>query len=208
MVSGRALFRKVHKPMRLYRLRTYTMLVAAGMFLGGSPLHALANAEKGIEISGKADPDNPTRSFIWTITNTDRKPIMSFEVPAYLGGGLVVPPKGWEVTRESGAKFGRRAKWEQLTFKVTSSAFGIRRGQSVEFHVRVHANLHWEATPEKVVLGFRDDEEITLAGVWCPSPENAIRQFFPAIGLGTMFAIYLLVKLFRKGGKKSTEMEA
>lgn len=189
--------------MRLGGLRKYATLVATGLLVSGlTPLRSTANEVEGLEVTGRADPDNATRSFIWTITNTDRTPVMSFEAPAYLGGGLIVPPKGWEVTRKPGTAFGRRRKWEQVTFQATSPAVGVRRGHSMKFHVRIHADLRWQAIPETVVLKLEGDETVTFKGVRCPAPENVLRQFFPAIGLGAMFAIFLLVKLFRRGGKK------
>ena len=146
------------------------------------------------------------KEFVLTVTNRGARPITSVEHPHFLGL-TPIAPDGWEESRMTGnpTRHQKRAPGI-LEYRAKNAAAAIRKGQSVEF--RLLLDVYWPGVmvPMPVTIGLDDGTEIQVSGVACPYRVSYFRQYFPVIGLGVVFAIFILYKLIR--GKRESQCDS
>lgn len=167
-----------------------------------APVRSQEEPETAVVVTGERNPDNRYRELIWTVRNTGIEPITSFIAPARLGGDLIQPPDGWSGVA-SDASIGNGKKIEVVEFHADRQEAAIRLGGEKIFTVRIHADLRWQPVPRTVAVGFANGSEVLIDGVICPQPESTFQHNFPAIGLGVIFATFLIVKAARKPKQKN-----
>jgi hypothetical protein len=169
-------------------------LLVALMNLGAVAAVRASDPRSEIEIVGDTLVDSPNH-FRWTITNHNRGAIVSFRAPRYLAEDAI-PPPGWTGEIIKNATTGDN----EVLFETKRPAAGIYPGQSLSFevHDRRIARTGRTKAPRPVVVGLADGSVLTISDVWCPAEESAFGKNLPLIGLGAMFAVFLLVQAARK----------
>ena len=150
---------------------------------------AAADDETGVFVDGHRDEG---RWFLWTVTNQAAKPITYFKAP-HDYGYTVNPPDGWDFGLADRGRHG------VIECEATTELQAIRRGHRAEFRLEVQGD--YQPAPRPVMIGFADGTKIELAGVLCPMREPFLRNHFPAIGLGVIFAAFLVVQAIRSRKK-------
>ena len=176
-----------------------TFLVVA--LIGAGP--SSARAEEGITVRGHRAPGG-AKEFVWTVTNTGDTPITMFRPTHYLGR-VPIPPDGWEEA-EMTANVGRKQKLGvgYVEYRAKSPRAAIRPGQSLEFQLRMDLRWTGVTAPTRVTVGLEGGREVEVAGVACPYKVSFFSQYFPVLGLGAVFVIFLGYKLIRARSRPST----
>ena len=168
---------------------------------------ASATEAQDIVVTGARTGENHTY-FTWTITNNGNQPITMFRAP-YYRGRVTALPEGWAQRPPTGLiGEGQKPNATVLELASSSRATGIQPGQTAEFQLwDPHTHRRGTLTRQAVCIELADGSDILVSGVRCPSQESYLRRNYPLIGLGAMFAIFLIVKALR-GGKKATNQAA
>ncbi len=170
-----------------FLIRRSPLLIAS--FVVGAAGSALAAPV--VTITGGADDTGQT--YIWTITHDHTSPIVQVEFPHYRGGWSI-PPEGWtsEITNRGGAG-GRSGKFIAA---ADDPSQGIARGRAAEFRLVIVP----EGTPRgqgSVLVRFADGFEV-LVRAEVPVKEPATDRNITLIGLGLIFAIFLLTRILKR----------
>jgi hypothetical protein len=149
-----------------------------------------------IVVEGYRSPEGG-RWFIWEITNHGSEPVTYFKAP-HAWGYTIDPPPGWkgEIVRDP-----RRGTVECRTEDRIDA---VRRGHPRAFKLEVKGD--YRPAPNKVTIGFADGTRIQIPNVACPARYSFLRDHFPAVGLGGMFALFILIRTVRARKKKSVSI--
>ena len=166
---------------------------------------ASATETQGIVVTGARTGENHTY-FTWTITNNGNQPIMMFRVPYYRGRVTAVP-EGWTQRPPTGP-IGEDQKTDApiLELASVSRANAIQSGQTAEFQVW-DPQKRGTLTRQAVCVELADGTDVLVCGVRCPARESFLQRNYPLVGLGAIFAVYLIVKALR-GGKNTPAQAA
>lgn len=169
-----------------------------------------ARATDEITIEGTRSPTN-NFDFIWTLTNHGDKRVTMLRVDHYYGK-TVTPPDGW-VRSDMTGNWGEGQKLEPgiIEFKVEKPRKAIGRGQTREFKVNVDRVWRGYREPRTVTVGFEDGTTVEIHGVVCPAKESWFKRNYAFVGLGGIFALFLLISLLKKnrgGTDAATTSEA
>ncbi|NOX57878.1 MAG: hypothetical protein GXP29_03355 [Planctomycetes bacterium] len=180
------------------QIQKYSILIAAcaaSISLGLVPARSHA---QDIAIVGHRSPDNRF-DYIWTVTNHSDKRITMLRVDHYFGK-TVTPPKGWVRTEMTGNRAeGQRLVPGIIEFQAETPRKGIGRNQEREFRVNVDVEWRGLCSRRTVTVGFDDGTTMDIPDVLCPSKESWLKQNVSLVGLGVMFALFVLGRmLFRK----------
>lgn len=149
-----------------------------------------SRAAAQVTVVGERNPDNPGE-FIWTVTNEGDQPIHMFEAPHYYGK-LATPAEHWTIDEMTG-NVGQGDKLAPgfVRFATDAQIAMVRRGRPKSFRLRLDPRGgHYAAGI--VTVGFADGTTQKIRNVLCPAKPPFLRDYFPAIGLGVMFAIFLV----------------
>ena len=144
-----------------------------------------------VTITGGADDTGQT--YVWTVTHDHTSPIVRVEFPHYRGGWSI-PPEGWtsEITNRGGAA-GRSG---QFIAVAGDPSCAIARGHRAEFQLVITP----DGTPRgqgRVTVRFSDGSEVHVPAE-IPIKEPAADRNMTLIGLGLIFAIFLLYRALKR----------
>ncbi len=170
------------------------MLLAPNVVTGG---------EADVSVEGERSEANRF-DYIWTVTNRSDKRITSLVVDHYYGK-TVTPPKGWVRSNMTG-NWGEGQPLEPgiIEFSVEEPLKAIGRGQTREFKVNIDRLWRGACKRQTVTVGFDDGTTLEIPGVVCPSDEDWFKKNVSLVGLGVMFAVFVLWRIVF-GGKKKTD---
>lgn len=190
----------IHSPRRILSLR---IGVATALLTG---CVSLSQSLAQVTVVGEKNVDNPGE-FIWTVTNEGSEPIKSFEAPHYYGK-LPTPPTDW-TTDDMTGNIGQGDKLAPgiVRFATDRRTAMIRPGRSLSFGLRLDPRGgHYAAGT--VTVGFADGSTQKIHDILCPAKPPFLQNYFPAIGLGVMFAILLGVRQILDARRKRREAGA
>jgi hypothetical protein len=168
-------------------------ILAIGLIAGADASRA-GDAETAIVVEGERLASNP-RHFRWTVTNHGDTPILAFQAPRYLGEEFLAPPN-WQGEILVGKGSGK----DDVRFTAGNPYHAILPGASKSFEIH-DRRLRGTKRRLAVQVELAGGNVVTIADVWCPAPENVFEKNLPLIGLGGMFAVFLLVQVWRKRRK-------
>ncbi len=152
-----------------------------------------------VTINGGADETH--KQYAWTVTNNHTKKIVSITFPHY-GANLFFAPKGWKVDCTNLVEVGVSDPTGTCTATAESDRYGISQSRSAEFSMRV-PDKRAKRGIGRVTVRFDDGTEFIIRKVELPIAESSLDKNLSLIGLGVMFALYLLFTLLRR--KKPAE---
>ncbi len=166
------------------------------------PSHAQAT---DISVEGKRSEENRF-DYVWTVTNHSDKRITSLVVDHFYGK-TVTPPKGWVRSNMTG-NWGEGQPLEPgiIEFSVEQPLKAIGRGQTRDFKVNIDRLWRGACERRTVTVGFEDGTTLEIAGVICPSDESWFKKNVALVGLGAMFAVFILWRIVF--GRKSPSATA
>ncbi len=177
------------------------VLLLMSVFICVAPQSAFAQSNKQkVTITGGIDPSG--KLYNWTITNNYSKRIVFVSFPHY-SASTFTAPFGWEVDCENLLNVGVANPQGDCEATAMDLSAGIPRSGSSKFEMQVPRAV--ARRPGKVLIRFADDTEYVVAGVELPQKESVGERYVPMIGMGGIFAIFLLVAWMRSRGKKSEE---
>lgn len=164
--------------------------LAVGLFASMAVFPNAARADD-IEVVGKRSVENKF-DYTWTVTNHTNKRITSLVVDHYLGK-IVAPPAGWVRTNmTANVAEGQRAAPGIIEFAVEKPVKAIGRGQSKEFKVTIDRTWRGHCEQRIAIVGFEDGTTLEVPGVYCPADESWLKKNVSLVGLGAMFAVFVL----------------
>lgn len=154
-----------------------------------------------VTVTGGRDPVE-VNFYRWTVTNQGNKPIDRFEFPRYMVDDLG-SPDGWshQIVKTDAA--GRSIEPHRIVYKADRPSTALRRGESAVFEAQINID---KATPgrQPVLVGFADGTTLEIADIEVPWDYPWLEKHALLIGMGTLFAIFLLVQMVRSRKPKST----
>ncbi|GJM24031.1 MAG: hypothetical protein DHS20C16_04460 [Phycisphaerae bacterium] len=176
-------------------------LFAAFALMALLPINAQA---EDISVEGRRSEENRF-DYIWTVTNHSDKRIASLVVDHYYGK-TVTPPDGWIRSNMTG-NVAEKQPLEPgiIEFTAEKPLRAIGRGQSRDFKVNVDRLWRGHCERRTVTVGFEDGTTLEIPGVICPAEEDWFKKNVALVGLGAMFAIFVLWRVLF--GKKSAPVE-
>lgn len=164
--------------------------LAVGLFAWVAIVPEVVRADD-IVVEGDRSAENRF-DYIWTVTNHSDKRITSLIVDHYYGK-TVIPPKGWIRSNMTGNVAERQPlKPGIIEFAVEEPLKAIGRGQSREFKVNVDRLWGGHCERRTVTVGFEDGTTLEIPGVICPAEEDWFKKNVALVGLGAMFAVFVL----------------
>jgi len=137
--------------------------------------------------------DTAGRMYTWIVLHDHTSPIVSLQFPQDRGNGLTAPP-GWKGELQRADDNLHQSGFARFTCVDESRA--IRANQPATFKL----NLVWRGASRgvgDVIVRFADGTQTTaLASI--PIKEPASDRNVSLIGLGSFFAIFLIVQAIRK----------
>jgi hypothetical protein len=181
------------------------MTLLVGLGLVGEARAQDASAE--VTIEGRIPEDN-SQEFEWLVTNRSSTPITRFKTQHFLGT-VVVPPEGWVESAMTG-NISRQQKRENgiLEFTAGPGNPGIPPGREQAFRTRIHHTWSRYVVPRTVEVDFAGGRTVQVSGVLCPAKSPFLRENYPVVGLGAMFAIFLVVQAIRRRRRGRAETSA
>ena len=162
-----------------------TMLVVATRAAGGGT---------NVTITGGADASG--HRYSWTVTNDHISPIVRVEFPHYHAGLFFAPP-GWSTDESTFlVNVGVKDRVGVCIASVTSPMDAIMPGDSAAFGMQIAA-AGAQRRPGEVLLSFADGSKAVVSGVELPHRAGVGERYMPLIGLGTIFAIMVIIRLYR-----------
>ncbi len=153
-----------------------------------------------VTIAGGADASG--HNYEWTITHDHSSPIVYVEFP-HFRAYFFTPPPGWKANITHRYPEDRQAG--ECTAEVEDPAEGLKRGQTGRFAMRIGPKGAPRGEGD-VIIRFADNTEVVvLAEV--PIKESPGSQHVPLIALGTIFAVFLLVKALKRR-KRQRQVES
>ncbi len=190
--------------MRAYRTTPKVAGVIAVLLLMALPLRGQTATESPppntlVTITG--GPDATGHNYTWTITNHHAAAITAIAFPHYRADTFT-PPEGW--TGDITNFRGRGATEGLCSGKAEAPGAAIAPGGSAEFYLRVAPKGAKRGT-RAARVSFEDGREV-LVQVETPVREPFLERNMTLVGLGVMFAIFLLVaRLRRKPAPEASE---
>ncbi len=120
------------------------------------------------------------RIYTWRVKNVGNKPIMRFEIPVYKVYDHHVP-EGW-IVDASLTRYGAAAESER---------HAIAPGETKVFTCRA-ASMTSVATAATAIIGFGDDEQIEMPGLWAPMREKWHTLLIPPLVISLLAIAYAL----------------
>ena len=201
---GETLMRMDHRHRVKPRRSAASGWLVIGLLAAMTTFPATVRADD-ITVEGKRSEENKFE-FIWTVTNHSDKRITSLTVDHYLGK-IVKPPKGWvrkKMTANVAEK--QRAAPGIIEFGVEEPLKAIGRGQSRDFTLTIERTWHGHCERRAALVGFEDGTTLEIPGVICPADENWFKKNVSLVGLGAMFALFVLWRVtFGKKSKPAPE---
>ena len=160
----------------------------------------LAPVSRGqVVIDGGRDPVQ-VNFYRWTVTNRGGRAITRFEFPRYLVDDLA-SPTGWTHEIVKTDSTGRAIKPHRIVYKANSAASAIHAGGSLVFEAQINID---KATPgrQPVTIGFDDGSTIQIADVEIPWDYPWLEKHALLIGMGSLFAVFLIVQAIRSRRQK------
>ncbi|MCH8241461.1 MAG: hypothetical protein IH897_02485 [Planctomycetes bacterium] len=154
-------------------------------------LPATLMGSPNVAISGGADDSG--QNYSWKITNKHESPIIFVEIPQYKAG-VGIPPDGRNSKLTNPRGLGGRTGF--FTSKVDTAADGIAPGESATFGLTVTVR----GTPRgkgDILIRFADETE-TRVRAEVPIKETLADRYISLIGLGLIFAVYLVVRAVKR----------
>ena len=138
------------------------------------------------------------KAFTWTVENHGDFVITMVRF-RHFRGRQPICPKGWSEAAMTGneERLGQKLETGIIEFKADSISAGIRDGGSAVFSLRLDSIWHGDAVKDTVVVGLADGTELTVPGVLRPARESFFSRNATPLGLGAMFAAYVVYKLWR-----------
>ncbi len=146
-----------------------------------------------VEITG-GKPQGNIHQFVWTVVNNGTRTITRFRVPHY-GGNEGFGAPGWTLTNMTGSVRRGGAKPGHIEWHAATPAAAILPGGSLAFNISITQAGIYESS-QTVTVGFADGATLEITGVMCPAREPFLRRNLPAVGLGVLFAIFIVCKTF------------
>lgn len=175
-------------------IRRKNVLTAAGLLLPALVVSAAAHGADGtVEIVGGGD--DTLANYQWTVTNRADAPIEWVRFPC-AHYHLFNAPEGW--TAGTGADGEQPLGYASAAGEVDVLA----PGRSLTFTARVDRNrtIRGEGT---AYVGFADGTSIAISGVELAIEPSAGDQYLPLLGLGVIFAVFLVFQSLRKRSGRS-----
>lgn len=144
-------------------------------------------------ITGGADASGHT--YTWQVQNDGASPIVEVRFPHYRAG-LFFPPQGWSSDCTALVQVGAKDEPGVCTARAVASGDGINTGRSLTFSMQI-APAGAKRGPGEVTVRFADGSETRLAGVELPQREGAGDKNLPLLGLGGVFAIFVIAQAVR-----------
>lgn len=144
-----------------------------------------------VTISGGADDSG--QNYTWKITNEHDSPIIFVEIPQYKAA-VAIPPDGWESKLTNPRGEGGRTGF--FTSQVGTASGGIAPGESATFGLTVSTR----GTPRgkgDLLIRFAD-KTVARVRAEVPIKETFADRYVSLIGLGLIFAVFLIVRAFRR----------
>ena len=156
-----------------------------------------------VTITGGSDATG--HNYTWIITNHYDAAITAVEFPHYRADTFT-PPEGW--VGDMTNFIGRGGKEGICTAKAEALGSAVYPGKSAEFYLRVAPKGAKRGTRQARVI-FEDGRDV-LVQVEAPILEPFLERNLTLVGLGVMFALFVLVARLRRKppAEKPTESES
>ena len=147
-----------------------------------------------VTINGGVDETH--KHYAWTVTNNYTKKIVSITFP-HFGANLFFAPDGWKVDCTNLVAVGVSNPTGTCKATAESDRYSLSQSKSAEFSMQAGYQRAKRGTGS-VTVNFEDGTQFIVRKVELPVAESTIDKNLPLIGLGTMFALYLLFTLLRR----------
>jgi len=156
---------------------------------------ASAPGREPVEVT--AEVEAAGRAYSWTVSNRSTSPIVYVAIPHY-AGSLFFAPDGWD-TNDSTClvSTGAEDRPGRCVAHVKDRAAGIHPGGSATFRLQLAPRGVKRGTGS-VTVRFADRTTATVRGVALPQPEPVGDKYMTLIGLGTIFAVWLVGRSWAK----------
>jgi hypothetical protein len=136
------------------------------------------------------------------VTNHGGRPITRFEFPRYVVDDLG-SPQGWTHEIVKTDADGRPIRPHRIVYKAESSLSAIRPGRSLVFEAQINID---KATPgrQPVIIGFDNGSTLEMADVEIPWDYPWLEKHALLIGMGGLFALFLVIQAMRGRRTKPT----
>ncbi len=151
-------------------------------------------ADQPARIVGGADAFGNT--YTWQVHNNGPSPIVEVRIPHYRAV-LFYPPQGWSSDCTALVHEGAGNDPGVCTARVEAPADGIAAGRSCSFSMQVAPGGAKKGSGQ-VTVKFADASETRVAGVELPQREEAGDMYLPLLGLGGVFAVFVIAQAVRK----------
>jgi hypothetical protein len=168
--------------------------MAVALLLMAPTASATADDNALVTITGGAEDSR--HHYSWVVTNRHTAPIVRIEFPHYKAY-LFFVPDGWSTETTALVHIGVKDAPGVCTAKVDSSAEGIAPGESATFRMQV-GDLRAKPLAGSVRVKFADGREASISGVELPTRGSKTEKYVPLIGLGLIFATWVLIANIRR----------
>jgi len=176
--------------------RRYGVRILIGVIL--TPV--VVAADSRVTITGGADASG--HNYAWTVENHHASPIVFVEFP-HFHATLFFAPAGWTTESTFLVNVGVKSQPGLCNARADTVELGIAPARSAVFKMQV-ASTGAQRRPGEVRVRFADGADATVAGVELPSPEPTGDRFVPLIGLGVLFAVWLIHRAIRNSPSKKS----
>ncbi len=174
--------------------RGHHLLGAVGLCVAVAGARASGAEKDGVSIAGARQ--GGTHDWAWTITNNSNDYITRFRAAHFRGRWSVVPD-GWEETAMTGnVARGQAPKPGIIEWSAKDPRDAIGPGETATFTLRLDQLWPGAKGPRPVTVTFAGGKTVTF-DVLCPTPQPFLTRYFPVLGLGFIFATFLLIRAIR-----------
>ncbi len=172
-------------------------------------------APPSVTITGGADPAGYI--YTWTVTSKHTSPIVFVEFPHY-HGALFFAPEDWSVEctflvnvavedrpgvcTARNMLFAEAPAGRNRNDVAPSGRSALAKG-ALEFRMQVVLD-GTRRGPGHVLVRFADDSEVYVAGVELPQREAAGDKYISLIGLGLIFAVWVIARSWGRAKRQTT----
>jgi len=165
---------------------------------GGTPLCRAAGpaADPAGLVAVEGGADFSGHNYTWTVTNRHSASIVHVSFPHFRADLFQAPP-GWVTKCTNLVGVGVADPRGECAAESAPPVDGIRPQRSAQFTMRIAAAGAQRRTGT-VTVRFADGREAQVAGVELPQSEPKSEQFMPLMGLGVIFAIFVIIVACRR----------